>query len=466
MKKINFLAVITARKNSKRLKDKNIKTLNGIPLLVLPYLWASKVKDIDEIVLSSDSSKYRKIASEFGLKSLERPKYLSLDKSKSEDALLHVIEEYNKNNISIKNIILLQPTNPIFESAQLQDAIKLFKKSSYASLQTYVNSSKFMINDQDIFDRPMTQFKKIRKVETGCFWIINVNKFKKMKNRVIKPTLNYELPRNSLIDIDFEEDFFIAEALLSKRINTYFNNYYSARLKKVDTNFKNYYSKKNIDPDGKIRNFHSKVEREKRILLCKEEINYINSLPSKSKKMNFLDLGFGMGHIASAIDNDKFIKFGFEYSKASGKYGKKYFKEVEYGKIPKFKLNQFDVILCHHVIEHVSNPIKYISRINKITKMGGKLIISTPDFNHDFSKYFGKNYRMLHDETHISLFGEEGLRLLLKDHGYEINKIAKPFIGTPFFNKINLNRLSNNKKISPPFHGSWMSFYCTKKYKV
>ena len=86
MKKINFLAVITARKNSKRLKDKNIKTLNGIPLLVLPYLWASKVKDIDEIVLSSDSSKYRKIASEFGLKSLERPKYLSLAKSKSEDA--------------------------------------------------------------------------------------------------------------------------------------------------------------------------------------------------------------------------------------------------------------------------------------------------------------------------------------------------------------------------------------------
>ena len=65
-KKINqFLSVILARKNSKRIKNKNLKKVNGKSLIENTILFAKKYEKISTILISSDSDKIYKIAKKF-----------------------------------------------------------------------------------------------------------------------------------------------------------------------------------------------------------------------------------------------------------------------------------------------------------------------------------------------------------------------------------------------------------------
>ena len=70
---------------------------------------------------------------------------------------------------------------------------------------------------------------------------------------------------------------------------------------------------------------------------------------------------------------------------------------------------------------------------------------------------------MLHDESHCSLFGEQGLKDLLIDFGFQVDCIDNPFFDTEYFTMDNLERLFDTSKVSPPFYGNIMSIYATKK---
>ena len=65
-KKKNILAVIPARSGSKGIKNKNIKILNGKPLIYYTIKYAIKCNFIDHIIVSTDSKKYATISKKFG----------------------------------------------------------------------------------------------------------------------------------------------------------------------------------------------------------------------------------------------------------------------------------------------------------------------------------------------------------------------------------------------------------------
>jgi SAM-dependent methyltransferase len=120
-----------------------------------------------------------------------------------------------------------------------------------------------------------------------------------------------------------------------------------------------------------------------------------------------------------------------------------------------------DLVVCLHVIEHLSDPILAITEIRRILKPGGWAIISTPDFDSPCAKRFGDNYRMLHDRTHCSLFTLESMHRFIRDHGLEIRDLKFPFperyatLGT-------FSRWADTSKMSPPWPGNWMTFYCVR----
>ena len=60
------IAIIIARSGSKGLKDKNIRLLNGKPLMAYTIEAAIKSKCFDTVMVSTDSVKYKKIAEEYG----------------------------------------------------------------------------------------------------------------------------------------------------------------------------------------------------------------------------------------------------------------------------------------------------------------------------------------------------------------------------------------------------------------
>jgi len=454
------LAVIPARSGSQRIKHKNIKLLAGHPLIYYQIDCAKKTKGIDKIIVATDSKEYGTIAEGLGVEVIIRPPEISGPKSKTEDTLLFVIDQLEKRGEIFDNVVLLQPTNALNKPQFIEKGLKALENKEIKSVLTYSKCTRFFLDDEDIINRPMSQDKKTRKMETGCFWITNIKALKKGKNRIVKPYAEIEVPEINGLDIDTPEDMRIMESILLKQIREKEEQYFKKREYKGD--FEDYYGPKE-DPDGKLRNILQ--EKDSRIELCKEEINFINNLYDDGKKRKILDLGCGAGFAMSIIDDDKWEKFGLEVSKKAIETAEKYIPNIHIGVLEKdtYPREFFDLVFSHHVIEHVPDPIDFIRNINKIMKTHGNLIIATPNFDSGAARRFGENFRLLHDKSHISLFSDFGLRKLLEDNGFIVDKIEFPFFETKYFTKENLIKLFDTSKVSPPFYGNFMTLYCRKK---
>jgi len=210
------------------------------------------------------------------------------------------------------------------------------------------------------------------------------------------------------------------------------------------------------DPDGKRRN---RLEEDKQFLEdIAEELAYVDKLSSGK----VLDVGCGPGWFLAALDSN-WEKHGCELSKLAAEAA------ADKGTIfcgdildAPYQNEMFDLIFCHHVIEHLPKPEQALERLRTFLKPGGKLILGTPDFDSACARRFGTNYRLLHDKTHISLFSADSMRRFLRDFGFQIEHVAFPFFETRHFTKENLLRLFDTDNISPPFYGNFMTFYAQK----
>ncbi len=224
--------------------------------------------------------------------------------------------------------------------------------------------------------------------------------------------------------------------------------------------------KNHKDPDGKKRNLID--EKKKKLNDLKSEISFIKRKAKNIKKPRIIDLGSGFGFFLSAFGK-KWDKHGIEISEQVSQNSKKWANihkiDIEKKLQKKFndKLKKFDFIFSYHVIEHLANPEMFIENCYKLLKNNGYLILGTPNFDSACSRRFGKNYRFYKDKTHISFFSENSLYRLLNDNGFKILNVDFPYFKTDHFIKENLIRLIDKSKISPPFYGNIMTFYCTKK---
>ena len=209
-----------------------------------------------------------------------------------------------------------------------------------------------------------------------------------------------------------------------------------------------------IDPDGKRRNLAS----EKNYKL--KQIIYVRNFLKKIKPGKILDIGCGHGWFLSSL-NKNWNKFGVEISKFASKNASKYAR-IFCGNINDFKESGFDIVTALHVIEHHPKPENLIKKIYKILKPKGILILETPDFDCAAARRYGKNFRLLHDKTHISLFSQDSLIRLVRKTKFKVFDLNYPYFETPFFTKKNILKIFNKKKISPPFYGSVVTLFCKK----
>lgn len=131
MKKINIVALIPARSGSKRLKNKNIRLINGKPLIAYSVIQALKLKDVDYVIVSTDSKKYAKIAEKYGAKYFyTRPKKISGDYSSDLDTF-KFNENWLNNNLNYKTDIYihLRPTFPNRDVKDIKKMLNILKKN-------------------------------------------------------------------------------------------------------------------------------------------------------------------------------------------------------------------------------------------------------------------------------------------------------------------------------------------------
>ena len=144
----------------------------------------------------------------------------------------------------------------------------------------------------------------------------------------------------------------------------YISKDYYAPIKR-NNNFSNDdYWLESVDPDGNKRNRID--EKEQYISDISAEMDYINKL----KPGKILDIGCGLGWLLSAVD-DAWEKHGVEISQYASEYATKYaniknddFLNVDYDS------NFFDLIVMHHVIEHMGNFIEIYDSCNNVISFG------------------------------------------------------------------------------------------------
>lgn len=217
------IAIIPARGGSKRLPNKNILLLDGIPLIAHSILYAKENSSIiDEVYISTDDEKTKEIATKFGAKVIDRPKAISGDLEPTISALQHAI---NAIGLDIENIVLLQPTNPLRPKTLLKDCFEKYQNLNCDSLFTVtqnhqklgkiINNKYVAFNyeigqrSQDLeplyYENGLLYISKTKAILEGN--IISKNAFPYIENHIF-----------ATIDIDTNEDLEYAKYVLNLKV--------------------------------------------------------------------------------------------------------------------------------------------------------------------------------------------------------------------------------------------------------
>jgi len=186
------LCIIPARKGSRELKNKNIKLLENVPLVMYPFNVAKKIKHINDIAISSDTNKYLNLFKDKKIIKILRPKKLASSNSKIIDVINHALKKINKN---YEYLVLLEPTSPLTSYTELNKAFKFFinnKKNidflvSVISIPKYHSSYAIKLNNKrkvKIRKFPKNSNRQKQSKEfflSGNFYIAKTEKLLKIK---------------------------------------------------------------------------------------------------------------------------------------------------------------------------------------------------------------------------------------------------------------------------------------------
>ena len=227
-KKKKIVAIIPARKGSKGIKDKNIISLNGKPLVAYSINYAKNSNLIDKTFVSTDGKKIASISKKFGAGIIKRPKNISGDSIALEPTISHSIKYIEKNlKYEFDIIVFLQPTSPLRKKNEVDKAIKLlinkgldtvFSSNNYLPFIWKKNKNSFFPMNFSLFKRKNRQ--EIYTVnETGSFYIFTKKMFLKSKNRFGKKISNYASEfLSSVLEIDDYEDYKYISNILKTNI--------------------------------------------------------------------------------------------------------------------------------------------------------------------------------------------------------------------------------------------------------
>lgn len=122
------LAIIPARGGSKGIPRKNIRLLNGKPLVAYSIQHAVQSQAIERVVVSTDDDEIASAAAHYGAEVLIRPAELATDDTPTLSVIQHVLRTLDLVRVYQK-IVILQPTSPLRTGSQVAEAISLLTSS-------------------------------------------------------------------------------------------------------------------------------------------------------------------------------------------------------------------------------------------------------------------------------------------------------------------------------------------------
>lgn len=148
-------------------------------------------------------------------------------------------------------------------------------------------------------------------------------------------------------------------------------------------------------------------------------MRFFGSLPSGAR---ILDLGCGIGYNASLLHtiNPDCTVHGVDILAEESVAANMHYSQVdlEHGILP-FQDNQFDAVLCTHLLEHLRNPLSLCDDISRVLKPGGRIYVEAPNWTTLFVPSFGFRreqhgpFNFFDDPTHLKPWSRHGLYVFI-----------------------------------------------------
>ncbi len=225
------LAVIPARGGSKGIQKKNIRLFNGISLLEHAITVAQHSPSISRTIVSTDDAETSDIARKAGAEvPFLRPSEFAGDASNVADAVVHLLTELKKSEgYEPDYVVLLQPTNPMRTSDDVEKALSLIQKRDADSLVSIYKTSEPLILTKDpedtltlinegLFSNPNRQQMPSYYRLDGCMlFIVKTRALLEKRSFFTGKIVGYEIERWRAIDIDEPQDFVLGELVHANR---------------------------------------------------------------------------------------------------------------------------------------------------------------------------------------------------------------------------------------------------------
>ena len=217
---MKIIALIPARSGSKRIKNKNVKKLLGVPLINWTIRSALKTKQISKIFISTDDEKIINMCKKYNvIVPWKRPARLSGDKVNSTAIALHFLRWYEKKYSKPDGLLLLQPTSPFRKKTSIKKAISIFKNNKNSSVVSFYPVSKktsdliFLKNKKKKLAEKKIKYNQVLKLNGSIYLTSpkNLKKYKSFFKPRIAPLIQHELKES--IDIDTYDDWKLANNL-------------------------------------------------------------------------------------------------------------------------------------------------------------------------------------------------------------------------------------------------------------
>jgi CMP-N-acetylneuraminic acid synthetase len=231
---MKILAIIPARGGSKGVPGKNIKLLNGKPLLAYTSEIAMQSKMLSEVMVSTEDEQIKNVAARLGMKvPFMRPQALAQDKTPTIDVIIHALEWYEKQNIFFEAVCLLQITSPFRTVEFLDKAIAKFIESDCDSLVSvqkvpleYNPHWTFEVNDEGNLKIATGEIKIIPRRQDlptayhrdGSIYITKTTVLLEEHSLYGKSTAFIESDPELYVNIDTMEDWENAEKMLQNKL--------------------------------------------------------------------------------------------------------------------------------------------------------------------------------------------------------------------------------------------------------
>ncbi len=220
---MKIVAFVPVRGGSKSIPLKNIKPLNGKPLVFWCLNSLQHANLVDEIVISTDSDEIAKVVSGFNFSKVniyKRSTENANDTASTESAMLEYI---NDEKLATDNIFMLvQATSPLTQTKHIDEALKQYFEGKYDSVLSCVRTHRFFWNaggtpkNYDYYNRPRRQDFDGDLMENGAIYINTVANIIKHGNRLSGKIGIYEMPAYTATEIDEPDDWAILENLMRR----------------------------------------------------------------------------------------------------------------------------------------------------------------------------------------------------------------------------------------------------------